>query len=211
MFTTSFLEGAAFKGKHGTLYFGGNNGFNAFDPTKIRSNPHVPPVVITQFKLFDKLLPGKSEAEEIVLDHDQNFFSFEFAALNYTNSPKNQYAYQLVGLEKDWVYSGTRRYASYTDLSHGSYTFRVKGSNNDGVWNEKGTSLTVVIQPAWWQTVWFKILIGLILAGLLYAAYRYRINQLRREQAIRDQISRDLHDDVGGILSGISFYSDAAQ
>ncbi|UFH57186.1 two-component regulator propeller domain-containing protein [Spirosoma sp. KNUC1025] len=211
MFTTLFTDGAAFKGRDGTLYFGGTNGFNAFDPTKIRPNPHVPTVVITQFKLFDKLLPGKSEAREIVLDHNQNFFSFEFAALNYTNSLKNQYAYQLVGLEKDWVHSGTRRYASYTDLGPGTYIFRVKGSNNDGLWNEKGTSIRIIIQPAWWQTVWFKILVGLAFAGVLYAAYRYRINQIRREQAIRDQISRDLHDDVGGILSGISFYSEAAR
>jgi hypothetical protein len=108
MFTSQYTEGAAFKAKDGTLYFGGNNGFNAFDPTKIRPNTQVPPVVITQFKLFDKRLPGKQEAREIRLDYDQNFFSFEFAALNYTNSPKNQYAYQLVGLEKDWVYSGSR-------------------------------------------------------------------------------------------------------
>ncbi|GAB3221637.1 sensor histidine kinase [Spirosoma arcticum] len=211
MFTAIYTEGAACKGKDGTLYFGGTNGFNAFDPTKIQPNTQVPPIVITEFRLFDKPMPGKSEANEISLNHDQNFFSFEFAALNYTNSQKNQYAYQLVGLEKDWVYSGSRRYASYTDLGPGTYTFRVKGTNNDGIWNEKGTSLTVVIKPAWWQTVWFKILVGLVLAGLLYAAYRYRINQLRREQAIRDQISRDLHDDVGGILSGISFYSEAAQ
>lgn len=211
MFTTLFVEGAAFKGRDGTLYFGGTNGFNAFDPTKIRPNPHVPPVVITEFRLFDKPLPGKQKAKEIVLDHDQNFFSFEFAALNYTNSQKNQYAYQLEDVDKDWVYSGSRRYASYTDLDPGTYTFRVKGSNNDGVWNEKGTSITVIIQPAWWQTFWFKSLLGLLAAGLLYGAYRYRINQLRREQAIRDQISRDLHDDVGGILSGISFYSEAAR
>ena len=211
MFTTLYTEGAACKGKDGTLYFGGTNGFNAFDPTKIQPNKQVPPVVITQFRLFDKILPGKQEASEIVLDHDQNFFSFEFAALNYTNSQKNQYAYQLVGLEEDWVYSGSRRYASYTNLAPGTYNFRVKGSNNDGVWNEKGTSITVIIQPAWWQTIWFKLIMSLAFAGLLYAAYRYRINQLRREQAIRDQISRDLHDDVGGVLSGISFYSEAAQ
>ncbi|QJW90176.1 histidine kinase [Spirosoma taeanense] len=211
IFAAWFIEGAACKGKDGTLYFGGNNGFNAFDPTTIQPNSHVPPIVITQFRLFDKIQPGMHEASEIILNHDQNFFSFEFAALNYTNSPKNQYAYQLVGLEKDWVYSGTRRIAAFTDLDPGTYTFRVKGSNNDGVWNEKGTSLVVVIQPAWWQTVWFKIIIGLAFAGLLYAAYRYRINQLRHEQAIRDQISRDLHDDVGGILSGISFYSEAAR
>jgi ligand-binding sensor domain-containing protein/two-component sensor histidine kinase len=211
MFTALYTEGAAFKGKDGTLYFGGNNGFNAFDPTKIHPNTQVPPIVITEFRLFDKPVPGKTEASEISLDHDQNFFSFEFAALNYTNSQKNQYAYQLVGLDRDWVYSGTRRYASYTDLDPDTYTFRVKGANNDGVWNEKGTSLTIIIRPAWWQTLWFKIIIGLVFAYLLFAAYRYRINQLRREQAIRDQISRDLHDDVGGILSGISFYSEAAQ
>lgn len=211
MFTTLFTESAAFKGNDGTLYFGGNNGLTAFDPTQIRRNTQVPPIVITQFRLFDKLQPGKQEADRIELDYNQNFFSFEFAALNYTNPVKNQYAYQLVGLEKNWVYCGSRRYASYTNLAPGTYTFRVKGSNNDGVWNDKGALLTVVIHPAWWQTQWFTLLVGLALAGLLYGAYQYRLGQIRREQQLRDQISRDLHDDVGGILSGISFYSEAAR
>ena len=169
----------------------------------------MPPVYVTGFKVLEK--SRSVPLNTVSLPHEENFLSFEFVALNYDAPEKNQYAYQLEGVDKDWVYSGSRRYASYTDLSPGTYTFRVKGSNNDGVWNEKGTSLTVIIRPAWWQTLWFKILVGLAFAGLLYAAYRYRINQLRREQLIRDQISRDLHDDVGGILSGISFYSEAAR
>ena len=131
-------KGSAFKGRDGILYFGGKNGLNYFDPAQIHPNNYVPPVVITQFKIFDKLQPGKNEDKEIVLNYNQNFFSFEFAALNYTNTSKNKYAYQLEGFDDDWIYSGSRRYAGYTNLDPGNYTFKVKGSNNDGIWNEKG-------------------------------------------------------------------------
>ncbi len=187
LFTTLYTEGAAFKGKDGTLYFGGSNGFNSFDPTKIRSNPHVPPVVITQFRLFDKLLPGKQGANEIVLEHGQNFISFEFAALNYTSPQKNQYAYQLVGLENDWVYSGTRRVASYTDLDPGTYTFRVKGSNNDGLWNNQGTSIRVIIHPPWWRTWWAYTLYGLLFIASIWAFIAYRSRALRRENRLLEE------------------------
>jgi hypothetical protein len=133
-------SGICFSSADGTLYYGGGKGLIAFDPRQLKPNPYVPPVVITQFKLFDKPILGRNEAKEIILNHDENFFSFEFSALNYTNSSKNQYAYQLVGVERDWVYSGTRRLASYTDIGPGSTFSGVKGSNNEGIWNEKGIS-----------------------------------------------------------------------
>ncbi len=149
-----FSRGACFKGRDGMLYFGGQNGFNAFYPDSIRSNDFVPPVVITQFKLFDKPQPGKHEVSVIELDYQQNFFSLEFAALSYSSPYRNQYAYQLQGVDKDWVYSGNRHSATYSDVDPGEYVFKVKGSNHDGVWNEKGTSLTIVIHPPWWLSPW---------------------------------------------------------
>ncbi|QHT69758.1 histidine kinase [Rhodocytophaga rosea] len=186
LFTPLMYEAVAFKEKDGTLYFGGNNGFSAFNPAAVHANTYVPPVVITQFSLFDKPLAGKQEAKEIELAYDENFFSVEFAALNYTNSEKNQYAYQLQGIDKDWVNTGSRRLASYTDIGPGHYTFRVKGSNNDGVWNQKATTLTIIIHPPWWRTPWAYGFYFLCLLTAIFASDRYQRKRLiakEREKA----------------------------
>jgi signal transduction histidine kinase/ligand-binding sensor domain-containing protein len=202
LFTTDYVGGARCRGRDGTLYFGGENGFNAFDPTAIRPNSYVPPVVITQFSLFDKSLPGKHELPLIDLDYDQNFFSLEFAALNYSSPHKNQYAYQLEGVDKDWVYSGTRHVSAYTDVAPGGYVFRVKGSNNDGVWNKKGTSLRILIHPPWWRTWWAYALYALLFVAGVWAFIAYRSRALRQENrlleekvALRtDQLERKSHE-----------------
>ncbi len=181
------LSRAAWKGRDGTLYVGSDNGFNAFKPEDIRPNHYVPPVVITRFRLFDNVLPGKSEAAEIELSYQQNFISFEYAALNYTNSQKNQYRYQLEGVDPDWVQAGTRRLASYTDLSPGDYTFRVKGSNNSGVWNEQGAAMRILIRPPWWRTWWAYTLYALLSLTGIWAAIYYRSVALRRENRLLEQ------------------------
>ncbi|HSI77511.1 MAG TPA: two-component regulator propeller domain-containing protein [Lunatimonas sp.] len=156
-FATGHLNlGSSFKGKDGRLYFGGINGLNAFYPEQIKVNEKIPPIVITEFRVFDQPLSGWKENEEegITLAHQQKFISFEFSALNFINSHKNQYAYKLENFDEDWNYSSTRRYASYTNLNPGNYVFRVKGSNNDGIWNETGTSMAITILPPWWRTWW---------------------------------------------------------
>ncbi len=170
------------------MYFGGANGLNYFDPLQIHPNTYIPPIVITQFKIFDILQPGKNEAEKIVLDYKQNFFSFEFAALNYTNTIKNNYAYKLEGIDPEWIYSGSRRYASYTSLPPGKYVFKVKGSNNDGIWNEKGTSITIIIQPPWWRTWWAYAMYGLLLVTGIFFVDRI---QRRRVIEKQRQVSRE--------------------
>ncbi len=185
LFTAIYTEAAAYRGKDGTLYFGGNNGFNAFNPAAIRANSYVPPVVITQFSLFNKAVPGKSESKEIVLDHHQNFFSLEFAALNYTSTAKNQYAYQLEGVDKAWVQAGTRRSASYTDIGPGKYVFRVKGSNNDGIWNEKGTKLSIIINPPLWRTWW-----AYGFYSLLFIASFVLVDRMQRKRLIQRERER---------------------
>ncbi len=181
-FSISYEIGAHAKGRDGTLYFGGINGFNAFDPAKIQPNPYVPPVVITQFKLFDKLIPGNHEAKEIHLAYEENFFSFEFAALNFMNAQKNQYAYRLQGFDNDWIDSGTRRYASYTNLDPGRYVFQVKASNNDGLWNEQGTSMTIIIHPPWWQTWWAYTLYALLALGAILSIRHYEMKRFKLRQ-----------------------------
>ena len=177
-------RGAYFKGKDGTLYFGGNQGFNFFDPFQLKLNSHEAAIVITQFKLFDKLRKGATELKEIVLDYSQNYFSFEFSSLTFYDPGKNQYAYKLEGVDKDWVYSGTRHYVGYTNIDPGKYTFRVKGTNNDGVWNEEGASMIVIIKPPWYRTWWAYIAFTLSFAALVYTFMRYRINKIWMQHEI---------------------------
>jgi ligand-binding sensor domain-containing protein len=176
-------RGAHFKGRDGTLYFGGNNGFNFFDPLHIKPDSQLAPIVITQFKLFDSLVKGANEKKEIVLDHNQNYFSFEFSSLSFYNPAKNQYAYKLEGVDKDWVYSGSRRYVSYTNIDPGQYTFKVKGTNNDGVWNEKGVSISIIINPPWWRTWWAYAFYGLMFIVLAVMVDRY----LRKRAIARER------------------------
>jgi ligand-binding sensor domain-containing protein/signal transduction histidine kinase len=184
---------SSFRGHDGILYFGGNSGFNFFDPSQITTIHAVAPVVITQFKLFDKLVKGANEAKEITLRYNENYFSFEFASLSFYNPEKNQYAYRLEGVDKDWVYSGSRRYAGYTDIGPGKYTFRVKATNNEGVWNEEGVSVLIIIKPPWWRTWWAYCLYGLLLVIAAIAVHRYqkqKVIQAEREKAQKKELAQ---------------------
>lgn len=163
-----------YKAKNGEMYFPGPNGLTRFRPDSIRNNDFVPPIVITTFRKFEQPFPIKSE---IRLPYTDNSLSFEFAALNYVSPQRNQYAYRMEGLDKDWVYAGTRRYASYPHLEPGEYVFRVKGSNNDGLWNEEGVSIAITITPPFWRTWWAYATYFLITLGLLYGFRRYEMNR----------------------------------
>ncbi len=201
-----FLSNSCFKGRNGWMYFGGTNGLNMFHPDSIRDNPNIPPVLITSFKVFDKpFFPSQSVStvNEIHLTHDQDFLSFEFVALDYTAPQKNQYAYKLDGFDRGWVHAGTRRYAAYTRLSPGEYVFRVRGSNNDGVWNNEGASMKLVIAPPFWMTWWFITMAITTVTAVIYLLYRMRIEQLLAIEGLRTRIASDLHDDVGTDLSSI--------
>jgi signal transduction histidine kinase/ligand-binding sensor domain-containing protein/DNA-binding response OmpR family regulator len=167
---------SALKTRDGVMFFGGKNGLTVFHPDSIHSNPHAPPVAISGFKVFDQPRPFSSE---IVLPYRDNFFSFDFVALSYAFPAKNQYAYQLEGVDKDWVQAGTRRYVSYTNLDPGEYVFRVKAANHDGVWNTQGTSLKIIITPPWWRTTWAYLLYAGLFVGLLLALRHYTIAQER--------------------------------
>ncbi len=220
--SNEFNGGAYYKSRKGEMFFGGVKGFNAFYPKEVKDNPYIPRIVITDFKIFNKSVPiGRkgesplqesiSETEKIELSSNQNFFSFEFAALSYRDSHKNRYAYKMEGFDEDWVRAGTRRYASYTNLSQGEYTFRVKGSNNDMVWNDKGTSVKVIIHPTFWQSNWAYLVYFLVLMGILYGIrwfeltrergrVRLRESELRAQaaeaqaRAIQAEISRKTHE-----------------
>ena len=186
-----FEANACLKTRDGEMYFGGVNGFNSFYAASIGTNPYVPPVYITGFQLFNqKMSPGLqgsplqrdiSLTQEIRLTYKQSTFSFNFAALNYTIPENNQYAYKMEGLDKDWNYVGKERRSVYTNLGPGEYTFRVRASNNDGVWNEAGASVRVIITPPFWLTPWFIGLLAVLGLGGLYAFYRHRSRLRLRE------------------------------
>ncbi|MER0438727.1 two-component regulator propeller domain-containing protein [Emticicia sp. W12TSBA100-4] len=183
-----FKPRAAFQTRDGEMFFGGTDGLNTFYPENLHDNTFIPPVYITDFQVFNQSIISRkkgsgspltkpiSETKEITLSYQQSVFSFEFSALNYTLSNKNTYAYKLEGFDKDWNYIGNRRTATYTNLDAGTYTFRVKAANNDGLWNEQGTSLTLIILPPFWETWWFRLLIISIALGLIYFYYKYRLN-----------------------------------
>ncbi|MGI9542246.1 MAG: sensor histidine kinase, partial [Cyclobacteriaceae bacterium] len=185
-----FNHGALFENAQGEMFFGGVSGFNAFFPDEVKDNPFVPPVVITDFRVLNELAGAGSRngagkivttqavpySQEMLLSHRDYFFSFEFAALNYTLPEKNQYAYKMEGFDEDWIQAGTRKFATYTNLDPGNYIFRVKASNNDGVWNEEGTALNLTITPPWWATWWAYLFYGLAVVGLIWGYFQYRIN-----------------------------------
>ncbi len=168
--SSEFNQWAYCRLRSGELLFGGINGFSLFRPEAIVDNPHVPPVVLTGFKLFgrDARLPQDvTETVNITLRHTENSFSFEFAALDYTNPRKNQYAYMLEGFDSGYIEAGTSRVATYTNLEGGEYFFRVKGTNSDGVTNDQGVVIRVNIVPPFWRTTWFRIATIVGLAVLL--------------------------------------------
>ena len=167
-----FYIGSHFKNSKGEMFYGGQKGFNRFFPEKITPNFFIPPIVISSCKKFGKdLIFDKplNDMETLEFSHNEAFISFDFAALSFSNSEKNRYAYKLEGLHDDWIPLGTRRSVEFAGLKPGSYRFRVKGSNSSGIWNEEGAALELVIHPPFWQTWWFGVLLVLpIIAGLLY-------------------------------------------
>ncbi len=196
-----FEANAYLKTKDGQMFFGGVNGFNSFYPEQIRINSFIPPVRLTEFQIFNKkILPSQegpiqsdiSLAKEIKLDYKQSTVSFGFAALDYTAPENNQYAYRLEGLEDNWNFVGTDHKASYTNLDPGTYTFRVKASNNDGVWNEKGAAVKIIITPPFWQTWWFTGLMVLLFFSAIIAYYQFKRRQeiAKLELAKREEMQQ---------------------
>ena len=198
--SNEFNDRSYFRNSDGVLYFGGLHGFNRFDPAEIQPSTYRPPVVLTDFRKFGQpveLDQPLVEMEEVVVSYKENFFSFEFAALDFSKPSKNRHAYMLEGFDNDWVHAGNRRDATYTNLDGGRYTFRVRGSNGDGVWNEEEAVIDVVVIPPPWKTWWAYTLYVLSAFGgvLTYvriktAAQEEELNRQREEAQRLRQIDR---------------------
>jgi len=188
-----FKSNSFFKTADGEMFFGGVKGFTTFYPDKLVDNSYVPPVYLTDFLLFNKpvsidanstLTSHIIETKEINLSYKHSVISFEFAALNYTMPEKNQYAYQLKGFDADWIYSGTTRKATYTNLDPGDYVFQVKAANNDGLWNNEGVQVKIHIAPPFWQTLWLRLLAGALVLGSVYFAYWLRMRVVKGQKKL---------------------------
>ena len=190
----SFSQGAGFKAADGRLYFGGVNGYNWFYPDQVVDNPFAPPIVLRSFRRFDELLTFDrplADLDRIELSYRDNFFTIEFSALDFTYPSSNRYAYRLEGLDRGWVDAGPRRSASYTNVDPGRYVFRVKGSNNDGVWNEEGAALSIVILPPFWMTWWFRALVVASLCASALTGYRFRVRAVEaKKRELEELVAR---------------------
>jgi signal transduction histidine kinase len=183
------------------MFFGGSEGFNAFFPENIRDNPYVPPVVLTDFQLFNKPVAiGKDSplkkainvADQITLRYDQNVFRLRFAALSFAQPQENRYAYKLEGFDDDWRSTDAGDHsATYTRLAPGNYTFRVKASNNDGVWNEQGTSIKITVIPPWWLTWWFRSALIATVLAMVITGHRLRTRQINKRSEALERLVAD--------------------
>jgi len=238
-----FNIGAALTLRSGEMVFGGTNGFTIFNPNELQFNSYVPPVAIVDFQIFNKpvivgaegspLTKTITQTRELTLDHHQSIFSFAFVAMSYRNVESNRFAYIMEGFEKEWNYVDVaRRNATYTNLDPGTYVFRVKAANNQGLWNDKGTSITLHILPPPWKTWWAYTIYVLVFTGLLavfvYEQHKKVLNErkinkrLQQLDKLKDEflantshelrtplngiigLAESLIDGVGGIQSSVS-------
>ena len=188
--SNEFNVGAYFKSESGELFFGGIKGFNSFFPSNIRKNQRRPQLILSDFQLFNKSVPigansilqkHISELDEIVLSYTDNVFSFSFAALHYSMSERNRYAYKMEGFDENWIYDDNSRKAKYTNLDPDNYVFKVKGTNSDGIWGEE-IAIDVIIKPPFWKIKWVWALAFLVLASVSFTYYRSRLKRIKSQK-----------------------------
>lgn len=219
--TYEFNTGAFTSDKYGNHYFGGIEGLLFFNPDSIYSSNVVPTLVVTNFKVYDEVkYPNKVhyDGEEIILKYHDNYFSFEFASLDLSNSA-NEYAYMLDGYDKEWIHSGKRRYAAYTNVDPGEYLLKVKTTNGDGVWSKKGITIAITILPPFWATAWFRLIFFSAFTGIIFWLYSQRVKRFKKEtekqvifsrklivaqEGERKRLASELHDGVGQNLLIVS-------
>jgi signal transduction histidine kinase/streptogramin lyase/ActR/RegA family two-component response regulator len=192
-----FMLNSGFRSRTGDIYFGGIKGFNIIKPGRISYNKHVPPVIITDFQLFYKsVVPNAkgsplqrsiTDTKEITLTHNQMVLTFAFSALDFTIPDKNKYTYKLEGFDKTWSPAEEKHAVTYTNLDPGTYTFKVKASNNDGIWNDTPAVLTITILPPFWATWWFRLAMLIAAAGITYAVYCSRVRNIKLQKNVLER------------------------
>ncbi len=215
-----FRYRACYKSPKGELIFGGLTGFNIFNPNDIKDNEYESPIVLTDFKIFNKhvqvgedkksvLQKSISETQTITLLYNQNSITLEFALLNYAKSAKNKFAYQLAGFEKDWNEADYNRTATYTNINPGEYTFFVKASNGDNIWNKNTLMLEIKILPPYWKTLWFKFLVLFTILTLAYLLFKFILNRnhLKHELIYERERAKKLHELD---MMKVSFYTNVS-
>jgi len=170
-------------GPGGLFYLGGPGGYNRFDPLRLKRNPHPPPMAISSLEV----LQGRTrhfleDGAQLVLSHDRNSFSIEMAALDYADPARNRYSYRMEGLGRAWISRDTERTADFTGLSPGKYTFRARGANNDGIWNDAELRLEIRIEPPFWQAPWFLVLVAAVLVLAVQRAFAFQRGRLLARQ-----------------------------
>jgi len=187
---------ASYRDREGYLYFGGINGFNRFHPDSLRVDDVVSPVVFTDFKINNvSVVPGSesplkkhiSQTKELHLPHGQSILTFDYITLNYNFNEPNEYAYKLEGFDTDWHYAGNTNTVTYTNLSPGTYTFRVQTANLSGIWGNQMAVLDLVIVPPFWQTTWFYILVTVMIAGFIGLVFHIRVTTVTRRNHLLEQ------------------------
>lgn len=176
-----FRKGAYFRAPDGTMLFGVGTGFVAFHPDSLRDNTRAPSVAIVRLSVFgdrrvQETIPDPTQTR-FELDYNDNF-ELEYAALDFTNSARNEYAYRMDEVHKDWVYTGENRRITSTNLDPGTYTLHIKAANSDGLWNENALTLSIVVRPPWWRTWWFHSILALMGIGAIVLAYRLRVRRM---------------------------------
>jgi len=195
-----FKPHSAVKSHDGTLYFGGVNGFNMFDPDRITQPVYDPPLRLTDFQIFNKTVPVAptdddpsplkrdiTETKSITLTHEQSVISFEYVSLDFAQANKKEYAYQLENFDKNWNYVGTKNTATYTNLPAGDYTFKVKSRNSDGKWSRHELTLELIILPPFWLTWWFVSLMTVCTFVVIYSLYKAKVNNIEQQKRLLEE------------------------
>lgn len=212
--SNSFFENSFYKDKKGVMYFGGSSGVTFFHPDSIKNSRIIPPVFITDFQIFNKkvkigekingrviLKKSITETHTITISYEESVITLSFAALHFSAPLKNKYAYKMEGFDKEWRYtSAPKLFETYTNLDPGTYIFHVKASNNDGVWNEKGTSLKIIITPPFWKTWWFIILSGMILIYLIFAFFRFRTRSMHEQNLLLEDAVKQKSEEMKDLM-----------
>jgi ligand-binding sensor domain-containing protein/signal transduction histidine kinase len=197
----------------GRIVAGNTQGLVYFQPDQLKDIHHLAPPMITVINVHGNPLPVDSFSKDkpLNIDYTQNYFSFEYISLQYSNPQQIEYAYKLEGFDNDWVIAGHRRFVSYSNLNGGHYHFRVRARMPGSDWVESSFNLPIVVATPFYKRWWFIPFCVIFFLALAYTVFRYRMHQLLRVEKMRQSISSDLHDEVGASLSSISIFSEMAK